>query len=133
MSSLVVTGGRTYESVKATNVDSLIVETDNDPELDPEIAGMLRYASDRGYRPDDRNDILRSVISKSPPLDITNSIPRMNKYQMKEDQLNDDPDDTDSGDVDGGFEDGDLLFKFEGGGEGIEEFEGGSVGEYFSW
>jgi hypothetical protein len=198
MSSLVVTGGATYEGVGFTNVDSLIVETDSDPELNPEIASLLRPSLGLGYRPEDRNDLLRSVkieskkkpltfrgddglvISKSPPVDIPDSISQRNtsrydvsamlpvnleaeknKAQMKEDQINDaeeysdddlvvtpnsknteggdslthkDAPDADIGDVDGGFDGGDLLFKFEGGGEGSDdEFEGGAVDEYFSW
>jgi len=190
MSSLVVTGGATYEGVGFTNVDSLIVETGSDPELNPEIASLLRPSSGLGYRPEDRNDLLRSVKfeSKKKPLtfrgdgglDIPDSISQRNtssydvsamlpvnleaeknKAQMKEDQINDaeeysdddlvvtpnsknteggdslthkDAPDADIGDVDGGFDGGDLLFKFEGGGEGSDdEFEGGAVDEYFSW
>ena len=159
MSSLVVTGGATYEGIGFTNVDSLIVETSSDPELNPEIESLIRRSSVLGYRPEDRNDILRSVQIESikKPLTsrgddgfvIPNSIPQRNtgiydvsailpvnleseknKAQMKDDQIND----ADIGDVDGGFEGGDLLFKFEGGGEGSDDvFEGGDVGEYFSW
>ena len=199
MSSLVVTSGATYGGTHPTNVDSLLVETDGDPELNPEIASLLRPSSGRGYRPEDRNDLLRSVkikskkkpltsrgdnelvISESPPIDISNSIPRRNtssysvsntlpvdleaeknKTHLKEDQINDagkcaddglvvtinsknmeggaaplthrDAPDADIGDVDGGFDGGDLLFKFEDGGEWSDNgFEGGAVGEYFSW
>ena len=67
-----------------------------------------------------------------------------NKAQVEEYQINDteggaplmhkDAPDADIGDVDGGFDGGDLLFKFEGGGEWSDDgFEGGAVGAYFSW
>ena len=65
MSSLVVTGGATYEGVDPTNVDSLIVETSSDPELNPEIERLLRPSLGLGYRPEDRNDLLRSVKIES--------------------------------------------------------------------
>jgi hypothetical protein len=171
MSSLVVTGGATYAGVSTKNLDSLIVETDSDPELNPEIDSLLRLSSN--HQPEDRNVLLRSVeiksqkkhlmsrdddglvISKSPPIDIPNSISQRNtssydvsamlpvnleaeknKAQMKEDQINDagEYSDADTGDVDGGFDDGDLLFKFDVGGEDFDDvFEGGAVDEYFSW
>jgi hypothetical protein len=165
MSSLVVTGGATYEGVGFTNVDSLIVETGSDPELNPGIASLLRPSSGLGYRPEDRNDLLRSVKfeSKKKPLtfrgdgglDIPNSISQRNMSSYDTGEYSDDDlvvtpnsknmeggdslthkdaPDADIGNVDGGFDGGDLLFKFEGGGEGSDdEFEGGAVGEYFSW
>jgi hypothetical protein len=188
MSSLVVTGGATYEGVSAENVDSLIVETDDDPELNPEITSLIRRSSAYGYRSEDRNDLLRyaKIESMKKPLtfiddnrfDIPNSTHRKNtsnytvssvlpvdlemeknKAQMKEDQINYNDlvvttnfKDTEGGaplthsdaldayigdfdgEFDGGFDGGDLLFKLDGGNEEINDgFEGGAVGEYFSW
>lgn len=96
MSSLVVTGGATYERVDPDKVESLVIDFDKhpDPELNPDIAKIIKPSSDRGYLPEDRNDLLRAVqieskkkplksrgddglvISKSPPIDIPGSIPR---------------------------------------------------------
>jgi hypothetical protein len=183
MSSLVVTGGATYEGVGATNVDSLIVETDDDPELNPEISDLIRRSLAYGYRPDDRNDLLRyaKMDSMRKPFtfggddkfDIPNPILLRNtsNYNVSEvlpvdlvveknkNQINDNDlvvtsnfKDTEGGvplthsdaldayidhvdgEFDGGFDGDDLLFKFDGGNEGIDDgFEGGAVGEYFSW
>jgi hypothetical protein len=149
MSSLVVTGGATYEGVETANVDSLIVETDNDPELNPEINSLISRSSVLGYRPEDRNDLLRSVKFESTKKPLMSNgddgvvIPRKNKAQINDDDLvvtttknteGGTMKHIDIGDVDWEFDGGDLLFKFEGGGEEFDDgFEGCSVCEYFDW
>ena len=83
-----------YENRDTNNKDELLIDFDKepDPELSPEIMDILKPYIDRGYKPEDRNDILNLInigsekitsryrsnssdeseylISKSPPLDI---------------------------------------------------------------
>ena len=107
--SLVVstTGGATYERVDPATVDKLIIDFDEnpDPELNPEIVDLIKPSLDRGYRPEDRNTLLKSVkieakkkplkarkkldddsglvVSKSPPIDIPGSMKRRIRQEHK--------------------------------------------------
>jgi hypothetical protein len=130
MSSLVVTSGATYEGINRENVNSLIVETDNDPELNPEIKCLIRPSTRYGYRPEDRNDLLRSVNIESQKKPFKYHPIRIPNYKNTDNYASDE--DIDG--VDGGFEGGDLLFKVDEWDEEFDDgFEGGAVGEYFSW
>jgi hypothetical protein len=66
MSSLVVESGYSAEMVARNDVEDLIIDFNAtpDPELNPDISELIRKSEEvRGYKPEDRNSLIRFTDS----------------------------------------------------------------------
>ena len=154
MSSLVVTtGGTTYERVDPSDLESLIIDFNEnpDPELNPDIVSIITPSVDKGYKPEDRNALLRSIDI---PTEVHSS--RENKYnipinshvdfdhekkkiELKEEIIKntglcaEEEQQWCIDDTEGGFYGDNLLFKMEVSGGFDDGFEGSVMGDYFEF